>query len=210
MRRGETALFLVYTGRVRWVVSCLTMAVAGGLLAGVSAAGDGQPVFSDPLLKDRHTVDANASKRIGDDYACAVVTAPESDPSRQLLINVTSEAAVTQAEQLRLELDNPDSASVEVVGKRLRASTIERIRRRAQKAAPAGVGIGVGEGKVYHRRCPRVELIIAPACEASRRAERWTRRFRRRHGSDRVVVNRRRLQLLGGAPDREPARRAAN
>ena len=75
------------------------MGLVGGLVA--SAAASGGPVFSDPLMKDRHTVDAKAPKRIGDDYACAVVTAREPDPSRQLLIYVASDAAVRRAESVR-------------------------------------------------------------------------------------------------------------
>ena len=156
-------------------LACTAIGLIGAFAVPMLSAADGGPVFSDPLLKDRHTVDVNAAKRIGEDYACAVVTASPDDQTRAirlLVIYVTSRDAVTRAEHVRQGLDHPDQAAVQLVNKRLRASVMRRILRRARKTAPNGVGSGIGEGLVYHRRCPRVELIIKVRGEASDEAER--------------------------------------
>jgi hypothetical protein len=170
----------------------LTILVATTVAAATaSGAAAQEPVFTDPLFKDRHAVDAAAPERIGSSYACSVVSAPSSQGGR-LLILVTSEAGMQRARDVRLGLEAPSKAKVRVVDRRLRSLTMQNIRRTALRTRPRDAReIGIGEGKLYSDRCPRVEIGIPPAGEASPASLAWARGLLRRFGSDRVVVRHR-------------------
>jgi hypothetical protein len=153
----------------------------------------GERRFAHPLFKDRDTVDRKAPERIGRDYACAVVSPRTAGRPHLLLIHVTSRAAVRAAKRLRRELDHPRRTRIRRIPAQFRIEEMERIRDEAFRTQPEDEsvqGIGIGEGKLYYRRCPRVELTILPAGQASAEAEAWAENVQRRYGLLRVVIRR--------------------
>lgn len=170
--------------------------LSAALLAALSTVGMPVPSalgqgIGGTIFDERAYVEREASNRIGVDFACAVVTDPETDPSHKLLILVTSNAAATTAQQLGSELTRAARVEVRVVPQRYRKARIDAIHRRAMRTFPSGAqGLGIGERGVYMDHCPRVDLVLLPKGEATTKSKRWARRLIERYGRDRVYVSR--------------------
>lgn len=177
---------------VKRVASLVALGAVTVLVPALSAQAGGSQ-FAHPLFKDRDTVDREASDRFGRDYACAVVSPRTAGRPRLLLVYVTGRAAVIAARRLRNELDHPRRTRIRRIPKQFRLEEMERIRDEAFRTQPGDgsvQGIGIGEGRLYYRRCPRVELVILPSGQASAEAEAWAENIQRRYGLLRVVVHR--------------------
>lgn len=166
--------------------------LGAGIALVCAAAALASPVYAHPLFRDRNTVDRLAPKRIGGDYACAVVSRAGRVHGRKLMILVTSSAAAKRARALRNDLPHPRATLVRVVSPRLRLLRMVDIRRQVdgmRPRRPQASAVGF-ESPLDTARCPRVELVIPPRGSANAEMERWGRESLRRFGNDRVVVRR--------------------
>lgn len=188
----------MHVRRSLWV-SVLGLALAPAALAFAAAQPDeaGQPTFDEALYHDRATAERLARERLGRGFACAVVSGPlpgQAGPRRApiLYLYVVGGSPVERAERIRRQLKQPDRARVRRTSPRMRAATLERIRRQIEREMPTGsTSASVAfESPLGRSICPRVEITIEPRPTASAAKERWARRARKRYGADRVVIRR--------------------
>jgi hypothetical protein len=145
------------------------------------------------LVDDRHRVERSASDRIGEDFACAVITKRAGSRPRQLLVYVTSREAVDRAAQFIAELDSAPRTGVRMTSPRFRRRTMLQIRDSVVESLPpdaTSVGIGL-ESPIDRGDCPRVYIDMLPRGQAGAAVERWASDSVRRFGRDRVIVSRR-------------------
>ena len=147
------------------------------------------------LIRDLNLVLRAGPKRIGRDYACAVLTRATDRRPRELIVFVTDRSAVEAARRLRDELELPNRARIEIKSKRLRYRVMTRIYRSVVAAITTGKGkassaaIGL-ESPLRRARCPRLAIEMERRGVASESIERWAADAVRRYGRDRVVVKR--------------------
>lgn len=195
------------SARVRWRSRLLVVAVAGAALATVAptsvAPGSSGPrceAFVDScIFLDRNRVEGSAKRRIGRDFACAVTSKKTRRRPRKLFIYVTSKRAMRHAERVRWGLIQPGRARVRLTLRRYRAETMRRIHKDVDERMPPVVPGATGAGDsgalslgspIDIRRCPPVSVTIEPRRQASQAMERWAADSQRRHGRDRVAVER--------------------
>ena len=178
------------------VVLILAAAAATlGLARGDKSPQNQESETPGALIRDLNLVLRAGPKRIGRDYACAVLTRATDRRPRELIVFVTDRSDVAAARRVRDELERPNRARIEMTSKRFRHRVMTRIYRSVVAATPTGKGkassAAVGlESPLRRARCPRLAIEIEPRGVASESIERWAADAVRRHGRDRVVVKR--------------------
>ena len=150
--------------------------------------------LDESLVSDRHRLESQGLGRIGEDFACAVITRRTSPTPPRLLVYVTSNEAVEPAERFLAEFKSASRSSVLVTSPRFRRRTMLRIRDSVVASLPPEptcVGIGL-ESSLDRDDCPRVHIDMLSLGQAGAAMERWASDAVRRFGRDRVVVLRRR------------------
>lgn len=135
----------------------------------------------------RDRVQRAALRRLGDRFACAVLT-----PDLHFIVQVTDHEALRTANSLIRRYARRSWASAEVVPERYGWRTMERIRESViDDTPPNPTSLSISrESPIGRRTCPRVELAILPPGEAGEAVEDWARRAVDRYGADRVIVTR--------------------
>jgi hypothetical protein len=145
------------------------------------------------LVDDRHRIESRGLDRIGEDFACAVISVRTSSTPPQLLVYVTSSEAVEPAKRFVADLKSASRTSVRTTSPRFRRRTMLRIRESVVDSLPrerTSVGIGL-ESPIDRGECPRVYIEMLPRGQAGTAMERWASESVRRFGRDRVIVSRR-------------------
>lgn len=135
----------------------------------------------------RDRVQRAAVRRLGDRFACAVLTS-----ELNLIVQVTDQQALPEANSLIRRYAGRGWASARVVPVRYGWHTMERIRASVtddMPRKPTSLAIS-RESSIGRDTCPRVELAILPFGQAGDAVEAWARRAVERYGPDRVSVTR--------------------
>jgi hypothetical protein len=159
-----------------------------------SGCGSSQPragVTATPatLEDDIVTIAHRAPRRVGRQYACAVVTERSSGG---VLVFVTGSDGARRAHALRERLARPRAVGIRRTSARWQLRRMSRIHRSLVASVPEVAGeswnIAPAGFAVGGNRCPPVKLRIERRGDADPRMERWAQAAVRRYGADRVKV----------------------
>lgn len=185
----------------RWPSTACLFGIGSVALVGVTACSErdlgrtqraSHAASDEQLVGDRERVERRAPDRIGNDFACAVISKRTAVRPRRLLVYVTSSEAADRARRFVGELKSASRIAVRTTSPQFRRRTMVEIRNSIEKSLPPdGTGAGIGlESPIDRTRCPRVRIDILPQGQAGPDMERWAEDAVRRFGRHRVIVSR--------------------
>lgn len=147
------------------------------------------------LLQERQWLDRVGSSRVGEGYACSVVTPrkpPRADP--RLIILVSSRNAAVRARALGGQLTSPGRVEVRLTSPRFRMSRMRAIESYLRRELPPGArNLSFGRAgfmETPSTRCPPVVILLQHRRHNATSVERWAAHAVARFGRDRVKVKR--------------------
>lgn len=137
------------------------------------------------LWQARSQIEHSGERRIGPDFACAVVL-----DRKRLRIFVTSEVALARADAIRQRLAVADDTDLAVVSPRFQRSTMLAMRQAVEASIPAG-GRGSSSEIAFAYpngpRCPQLKVGLRGGKGVWRG---WRRQVVAKYGADRLRIYR--------------------
>lgn len=149
----------------RWPSTACLFGIGSVALVGVTACSErdlgrtqraSHAASDEQLVGDRERVERRAPDRIGNDFACAVISKRTAVRPRRLLVYVTSSEAADRARRFVGELKSASRIAVRTTSPQFRRRTMVEIRNSIEKSLPPdGTGAGIGLESPIDRRGAR-------------------------------------------------------